>query len=313
MQKILVVGGTGFLGQHLVREKSKQKDVTIKVLARKKRKNLFEAKNVEYVFGVNIANIQTIPPFEGTYIVYNLAGMISFHQKDRTKLLNVNNKGTLNILKICEKAKIKKLIHISSTAALGHSTNIITEETYFPWFKNKKLVYSYSKHKPERTILNSPIPSIIVYPPLLLGPGEKINLKKIVDLIKKKSKLAPPGKNSILDVRDLVRALLLLEKKGEINQKYIVTGKNYSFKKLLDLVAIQLNKKGPKFVLPSIFEKPIAYLALIIEQIYPNFPIPYENLTLAFKKRIHDSSKIRKLGWEPRFTLQETIRDSMDN
>ena len=62
--------------------------------------------------------------------------------------------------------------------------------------------------------------------------------------------------------------------------------------------------------MPTMREYPLRGLARVYERLSSEPTLTYENIVTAFKRREHDSSKLRALGFEPRYTLSDTIRDS---
>ncbi|MBW2999924.1 NAD-dependent epimerase/dehydratase family protein [Candidatus Woesearchaeota archaeon] len=312
---ILVVGGTGFVGQHLVKELCK-KNHNISVICRKRRNNEYidigKLPKVKIHYGTDVLNYENLQKyFKNIDVVFNLAGYISFKQADKKKLIAVNRDGTLNILKACSKHNVKKLIHVSSTAALGFSNAVIDESHKFDWSKYKKCVYSFSKHLPDKQLLESELNSIIIYPSLILGPGDKSNTLMLLDAIKKeKIPFNTPGSNSYVDVRDLVKALILLMDKGVRNEGFIVSAENYSLKEMCSIIAKELGAKLPKRTLSKKYLFPLLGAALMLEKINKNPPITYENIFMGFQNRVHSTNKISKLGWKPDYTLSQTVKDS---
>lgn len=317
IMNILVTGGTGFLGQHLVKELSGRNN-KITVLCRKKRYG--EYIDVEKLADINVFYRNDVTDyekiekyFEKKDIVFNLAGCVSFKQKDKEKLIKINYEGTLNVLKACEKHKVKKLIHISSTAALGFCNKIIDESHEFDWKKHKKCVYGYSKHLPDRCVYDSKIETVIVHPPLILGPGDNTNTRKFLESIKqKKIPFNPPGRNSVIDVRDLVTALVLIMERDVKNEKFIISGENYSFKEMNEKIASVIGVRPPSITLPKIFKIPMINIALLMEKVHKDSSITYENILLAFQNRMYDNKKIAGLGFYPKYTFEQTIKDSWE-
>lgn len=315
MANILVVGGSGFVGQHLVKELCKNNH-NITVLCRKRRHNEYidieRLPNVKLQYGVDTSDYNSLKRyFKNMDIVVNLAGFISFNQKDKEELIQINHKGTLNVINACEENSAKKVIHLSSTAALGFSHKTINESHEFDWSKHKKCVYSYSKYLSNDYIQKSKCNSLILFPPLILGPGDKANTLKLLKAIRnEKMPFNPPGRNSYIDVRDLVSAIIFLLDKNFKKDQFIVISENYSFKEMNSIIAKELNSKSPSRVIPKIYEPLFAILALLIEKIHKNPPITYENIFMAFQNRVHSSDKIMKLGWKPKYELSQTVRDS---
>ncbi len=120
MSRILLIGGTGFIGRSLLSSLSSEHTITVVARSLDDKSGILSAQpNITFFSGFDICHPQTFSDFFARHdIVINLAGLVSFHQKDREKLMNINYQGTLNIIAACEKNKIQKLIHVSSTAAL---------------------------------------------------------------------------------------------------------------------------------------------------------------------------------------------------
>ncbi len=321
--KVLVSGGNGFLGQHLLEILSKDDSIQeINVICRKKHDKYYH--NIELLpkvkvhYGNNITDYEKISPyFKEIDIVFHLAGMVSFKKKDQEKLYNINVIGTENVVKACKEYKVKKLIYVSSTASLGHSheSHHIDEEFKFDWKKeHQKNVYSYSKYLSEKVFDKYPeVPYIIINPSLILGPGDYSNSYNLISSIKKgQLKFHTPGSNSLVDVRDVARALHFLKDKGRNHSKYIVTNTSMSFKELNDLVTVELGLSSIKIVLPKFIHPFLLHLVSIYEKISENPKLTRENIFYSFKHRKHKSDKIKKLGFEFKYSPEQTISDTVN-
>ena len=141
---ILVTGGTGLVGAHLLLHLLENGEEKIRAIYRKskqieKTKSLFELYKKSDLFskiGWIQADILDVPSLENAFeevdYVYHCAGLISFNPDDENQLRKVNIEGTANIVNFCIDKKVTKLCHVSSIAALGNLTQnqtIITEET----------------------------------------------------------------------------------------------------------------------------------------------------------------------------------------
>ena len=163
---ILVTGGTGLVGSHLLYFLLKD-NRTVRAIRRKSS----DLKAVEEVFafysetseiGENLfrkiewmdADITEIPSLSEAFIgvthVYHAAAFISFKSKDYTKLKKTNIEGTANVVNLCLINNIQKLIHVSSIATLGSEDDgvLISEKT--EWNpENENSMYSISKYGAE--------------------------------------------------------------------------------------------------------------------------------------------------------------------
>ena len=127
--KILITGGAGFIGRHLIPSLSKDHSITIyDNLSNSTKPDL---QNIEFVKG-DILDFKTLVESSKEFdVVIHLAAKIDVAESviNPKDTMNVNVNGTENILKCCVENKIKKIIFASSAAVYGEQENIITEET----------------------------------------------------------------------------------------------------------------------------------------------------------------------------------------
>src|SRR6476620_7068389 len=140
---VLVTGGTGLVGAHLLLHLA-ESETMIRAIYRspksiKKTETLFNLYGKKHLFSkidwvqadiIDVTSLATA--FQDVDYVYHCAGLISYDPDDENRLRKINIEGTANIVNYCIDYKIKKLCHVSSIAALGnpatHETEI-TEET----------------------------------------------------------------------------------------------------------------------------------------------------------------------------------------
>ncbi len=181
---IVVTGGLGFLGQHLVHQLTQQyPDSAITVLARSHRDlfiaDLASAPNISIVYDTNLLDSTTIEPyFEQADTVFHSAAMISFWRKDKQQLYETNITGTQNIIDLCVKHGAGKLVYVSSTAALGYNNlkdSPADESLDFDWNQARKFYYMLSKHQAEvrvKAAAAQGLPVVIANLSTINGPGD---------------------------------------------------------------------------------------------------------------------------------------------
>jgi nucleoside-diphosphate-sugar epimerase len=156
---ILVTGGTGLVGAHLLYHLSLENDI-IKAIHRKNSdllavKNVFSyyTKDFEKLFAkinwveADITDIcQLEIAFENITEVYHCAALVSFNPADYKEMRKINIEGTSNIVNLCIANSIKKLCFVSSIATIEKAVNkkIITEENEWNIEKNN-YVYAITK------------------------------------------------------------------------------------------------------------------------------------------------------------------------
>lgn len=265
---ILVTGGTGLVGAHLLYHLALQKDNIFAI--KRTHSNLEEVKKVfllyapkqPHLFDKIIwleASLNDIPALEKAFIgithVYHCAAFISFNPKHRNALKKTNIEGTANIVNLCLAFGIKKLAYVSSIATLGESVNHrpINEETFWNPEANNS-VYSRSKYAAEMQVWRGSqegLPIVIINPGVIIGEGFfNRGSGVLIKQIAKGIIYYPKGSTGFVDVQDVVKTLIALMNSNIKNERFIVVGHNISFKQLLQMWAPLLQQKPP--------QKPIA-------------------------------------------------------
>ena len=181
---ILVTGGTGLVGTHLIYALLK-KGEKVRAIRRKSSKieklekvisyyqdNVDELlKNLEWVYA-DILDVHSLEEaMEGVDKVYHSAAIISFNPSDHQRMIDNNTKGTANLVNAALNKKIKKLCHVSSIAAVGrdNTKEMVTESEQWTYSK-KQSAYAISKHESEREVwrgIAEGLDAVIVNPSII--------------------------------------------------------------------------------------------------------------------------------------------------
>lgn len=266
---ILVTGGTGLVGSHLLYFLLKENE-PVRALHRKNSdiqsvKKVFALytadadalfNKIEW-FEANILDItQLTEAFKNVTKVYHCAAFISFDPSKFNVIKKVNVEGTANVVNLCLSNRVKKLCYVSSVATLGSNikNQLISEET--PWNADEKnSVYAITKYGAEMEVWRGAQEGLeitIVNPGVILGTsptggGSSV----IIDLSAKGIPFYPSGAMGIVDVKDVVRAMVLLMDSDITNEQFILVGENITYKDLLSKLAVLFNKKPPTKKLPK--------------------------------------------------------------
>ncbi len=195
---------------------------------------------------------------QGVTQVYHCAALISYDGKDRSALLKTNVEGTANVVNACLGAGVKKLVYVSSVAALGRDHEVISEEMHWNE-ETSRSVYAKSKYYGEMEVwraVSEGLNAVIVNPGIILGgdkwdTGSSVIFKSVYSNFDWYSE----GITGFVDVRDVARAMILLMNSEISGQRFILNSENLSYKDVFFLIAKYFNKKQPsKKVTPFLAE-----------------------------------------------------------
>lgn len=254
-KKLLVIGGTGFLGSHVCREAIKKNYRVISVSTKKTKFNLI--KKVKYI-KCDISNSTTIKRklnFEVDYII-NFGGYVD--HSDKNKTYQSHFKGCKNLIDFYQKKKIKKFIQIGSSLEYGKTKSPHKEKTMTKKVILLKSIYAKSKLLSTNYCMNAFkknfFPVIVLRPYLVYGPGQKID--RLIPFIISKSltnKTFPCSSGvqlrNFLFVEDFVKAIFKTLTKKNVNGEIINIGSNNNLKvkKVILMIKDYLNSGKPMF------------------------------------------------------------------
>lgn len=254
-KKILITGATGFIGAYLVRQLL-QLGYTNLRCTKQPSSSLQLLKDVaDKVEWVN-ADLLDMPALEvtmdGMQQVYHCAAIVSFQEKDNQKMLKINAEGTANVINLALDFGIEKLVHVSSIAAIGRKANDPNIDEQTAWKDaDDNSPYGISKHQAEVEVwrgIAEGLNAAIVNPANVLGSGfwqGRTSTGQIFHNIWKGLRFYPKGGTGFVDVRDVVRFMVLLMESDISGERYILSGENLAFKQVFDEIADVLGVKPP--------------------------------------------------------------------
>jgi nucleoside-diphosphate-sugar epimerase len=257
-KRILLTGAAGFIGSHVLQKLVEEDQYNIRVLVRNPKK-LIQTDQIEVVHCDLLEKAVAEREMCGVDIVVHLAATIKgLTQKH---IYTVNLQGTKNLLDACKKQKKKPhFIFISSDLVL---------------YKNQS-AYGNSKKDAEKLVREYSSYTII-RPSVVYGPGDKINLGKIISFVAKHHFLFIPGDGKALFqpiyVTDVAKYISLsIEAGKKLHQKtFVLAGKDaLSFNAFIHFVARKLQKRVTLIHVPYLFS---FYVVSLLEKIIPKFPV----------------------------------------
>ncbi len=315
----LVTGGTGHIGNVLVRELIKRKE-EVRVLALPEEDlSLFEGMDIEVVRG-NVLNRETIEAaFKGVDYVFHLAGIISIMPGKDQLVHDVNVNGTKNVLACAVAAKVKKLVHTSSIHAFKRVEHGITVDENTP-IDPDGAIAAYDQSKAEATLAvleqaRKGFPAVVVCPTGVIGPydykGSELGVL-IQDWMKNKVNFLIQGEYDFVDVRDVVNGMILARDKGVPGQIYILSGELIKVGDIWRIVKDLLDFKSIYINIPlklANFSAKITQWYYQLTHTKPRFTT-YSIATLQSNAHISNAKARNSLGYAPR-SLRESLRDTI--
>jgi len=289
---ILITGGAGFIGQHLVKELSKEFEIIVlDNLSSGKLENILKY-DVNFVKG-DICDEKKVEKVMRKKIdyVFHLAAQVSIEKSVKNPIFDAktNILGTINLLKYAEKYRVKKFVYFSSAAVYGKPQRLPIDENH----PTKPLSpYGLSKLTGERYCELFNIPHVILRIFNVYGIGQQPEnpysgvISKFMDNVKKNESLEIFGDGNqyrdFVHVKDVVRAAkIALSHEGTFN---IGCGEKATINQLAEKI-LKLSKKDLKIVFRERREEDI-------------------------QESVADIKMARKvLGWEPTIGLDEGLTD----
>jgi nucleoside-diphosphate-sugar epimerase len=285
--KILITGSSGFVGKEVVKILKQHKHKIIEYDLDKEKNILNEKQLLEEMKNANA--------------VIHLAGTI---ENTNPNLFKINVEGTKKVVEAAKKAKIKKLIFLSSTGVYGNTKGKINEKSLIKPENN----YEKSKAEGEKIVLGimDKVKVSIVRSAMIFGPNDY--WKKMFKMLEKKYPLPCEGKNTfqIIYVKELANAICKVLEKGRNGEIYLAAGKEKET--LNDFIKMIQKEKGLKQEIKHI---PV-WVGILLGKILRIKMLTLENIRHLNKERNYDTEKIYTTGYKQKISLKQAIREVVE-
>jgi dihydroflavonol-4-reductase len=319
--KTLVTGGTGFLGLHVVRALAARGD-DLRLLVREKSDTTALA-GVEWERALgDITDRDSVRrAMEGVDRVFHVAGTTSMRTRDRIRVFEVNVEGTRNVFEEALAAGVERAVLTSSSSAVGAADPGETIDENHPFTVGRLgVAYINSKHDAELVAMRTAakgLPVVIVNPSFVLGPDDPNPSGTSNALIRRLLLRRIPGyvdgAINIVDVRDVATGHVLADERGEVAERYLLTGRNFTLQRLFaDLSRIADVPTPPLRMSGRLAVAGVSATELMGIRL-PTSADEVRSGTQWFTYR--NTKAKEQLGWEPRpheETLEDAVRWQLD-
>lgn len=289
--KILVTGSNGMIGRALVKELRK-KGHYAREFSKSNRQNILDKAQVEE----SLKEMQ---------VVYHLAAEID---ENSPTIFETNVQGTKNLVEASARAKIEQFIFVSTTGVYGKNENLMDEKTAL----NPETIYEKSKAEAEKIVSSyqEAMPITILRPPLVLG--NNAHWKKMLEMLEKNYPLIGNGNNfyQIVFLQDLIDAMaFVLGKKDTIGETFVVAQDDaLTFRQICGEIQKNAGIKNKIWSIPLwVGKMALSLNAIALKLLGKNALILPAHAERICRNRKYNISKIKALGWKPKYSTKEAI------
>jgi dihydroflavonol-4-reductase len=309
--RILVTGASGQVGSALTHALI-DRGHTVRVLLRERAwhplLDTVPADQLEVVRG-NLLNAHDVrQAVKGCQQVFHVAGSISYLPQDRWQMQQVNVNATELVLQAALDAGVEKLVHTSSTAAIGYRpTPHPLSESDALTVALKSVGYLYTKALAEervRAAVKKGLLACMVNPSTILGAGDiKGNSANLLSQVDSGRVVSPPGGTAVVSVDRVVEGHLLAMEQLNAEMagaRYILSSFNWSYAQLFQSLAQVRGKSIHTAVLPRWSRPLLQSAAQVASLLKPDLGLSKAVIDFSFAYRYYASDKAQEiLGWYP--------------
>ncbi len=277
MKKILVTGGTGLVGAHLLLYLL-EKDQPVTAVYRKKSslgktENLFKSYGKEHLFArirwveADITDALALSDIvKESDVIFHAAAKVSFLARDKKEMFHTNVNGTEMLVNLALEHGVSYFLHVSSVAALGGNELVKSEKSVWSW-SISHTPYGASKFLAEMEVwrgFQEGLQGAVINPSVIIGPGFwNSGFGNVVSrMARGKMPFYVTAKTGFVDVDDVVRIMWKLYEKKVVHQRFVVNAENRKFDEILFRLAELLKVNPPRYKLTEGFANWIRLLTI---------------------------------------------------
>lgn len=252
----LVTGANGHLGNALVRALLERGEPVRAGVRRPEDSKPFEGLACQRVQLELQDPVSLRSALEGVDVLYQVAAVFKHWAKDVQKdIIRPNVEGTRLILQAAAQAGVRKVVYVSSVAAVGHTGEPLDESH---WNDERQNAYYRSKIESERmawdTARQLGLPLVVVLPGAIVGPyaHRLTDIMQFLQIVRqRKLPLDPDFHFNFVDVRDVAQAMIRAADIGRAGERYILANSECSsLAEMVDALQSTLGDGAPACRIP---------------------------------------------------------------
>lgn len=278
---------------------------------------------VEEVIG-DLTQPETIEAaVQGVDVVFHAAAMLG-GRANLAQSLPVTVGGTRTVADAALRAGVKRMVHVSSVAALGEPEPLpqgavqgLMDETHTWNAVPEEWAYGYAKYLAEMEIqraVSQGLDAVIVNPTIVIGAGDVYRQSSsiIQKVAQRKVPVSVDGGFNVIHVGDVMEGILAAQERGKIGERYILGDLNTTITHYLKMIAGVSGTQVPRLVLPGSLVR-AGFGFYRIANRFLDLPVEPELLHQAGKFfYVSNIKAARDLQWEPKRSIESAIREALD-
>jgi nucleoside-diphosphate-sugar epimerase len=315
---ILITGGNGLLGRHLVTALQDQ-GMSARVLALPAEDTSWLDQHGVAVYRGDIREPDTLTaPMSSVAAVFHLAGMMGLW-RPMADYRAVNVTGTENVCRAALAEGVPRLVHVSSWTVYGMDLGQPAREEFLlkPFSEPYAVTKAAGDLAVQRMIAEQHLPAVIIRPGTFFGPGDRLHFGRMADRLRAgKGVIVGAGDNALpfVYVTDVVQGLMLaLDRPNAVGQAFNITNDSpLTQREMLEAIARETGSSPPRVHAPYRALYSAGYLAERLAMVTGTEAQPVVTrlgVKLFGTDNRHAIDKARReLGYHPRVDLREGVR-----
>lgn len=264
---IAVTGANGLLGSFVVRRLVDHGESVVAIC--RERSDLSLLHNIRDRITIRHADIMDpvtlLEAMEGIDELIHAAASVSINPRRAEQIMRINVEGTRNVVNTSLIANVRRLVHVSSVAALGSQKGQTRIDETNKWIDSSfNSAYAESKYYAELEVFRGQeegLSTVIVNPSFILAEANwNISSAQFFKYAWEEHPFYISGYMNYVDVLDVSAVIYRLLRDGVQGRRFIVSAGNISYRELLRKITTEFGKKPPSLRVPNAVLKPFAFI-----------------------------------------------------
>jgi dihydroflavonol-4-reductase len=318
--RVLVTGGTGFVGSHAVAALHAAGH-EIRLLVRRPDRippalePLGISEPVDHVVGDVADQASVERAVDGCDAVLHAAAVYNLDSRAARETKATNLPGARIVLEAAIDAGCDPIVHVSSTVATLRRHTTATPDSDLSSVRGTYIASKAESERVARSLQEAGAPIVIVQPGGVYGPHDphlSDQMRRLADILRGFYPFWPSGGFHLVDVRDVAQVHAAVMTPGLGPRRYIVPGHRGDGRAIFGALRAVTGRRLRHVRLPAAAMLPFTAMASSAQRVLPfHVPAEHEGATVLYHDTSYDDSRARvELGVQPR-PLEETVRDAV--